>query len=611
MSILRALTSGYTPHLILNSIINKFPQHASKIRTAQAAGYGADVILKHVIDKKDPEYEDTERYLTDHEKTRKNDARHKREAASQVIGMLGTAGALAAGGYALYNADRSIRPDQILPAQRNSPRSLGGTTLQGSSPRGPNPNLPGQKPRQLGYQPRQLGAPQQSPRQPQAPQNPNAPITQPPQFPDLDKNVNLVRNLQVEPTFQTIIKNGMDVVTTAQVLKQVLPKSKIAILEKTRGGLEGLVADYTRYMQDNPPAVKQQFNPLQQQNNPNLPTINEQMQGQNQTPQAQQQPIEQGLEQAQELPMNEGQNAPFIPNEEPINQRIDSVKSQLGQSQRPAKEINPQSFSIPGYKHASETSTEYVNRKKINDTIQTAAKMLANNKTFLDLPLSKEATFSTAADVLRFLGGIPNVYDPLLEDEEKEALTNALLESGQMSSEDFTPDSGSRDVYGAQMTPNLIWNLLLAINPKIKSLAPPSIKGSKGKPPGSKMGTTELRRFLTHGVYGALSGKNISFDLADKIEKISRASSSLDIIANAAKSGNMRAMEEEMDKIMKDDAYFLELMDIELEDMLMTSDQKQMKVQLDKEDTKNAASLKASRTKKLNKERSDGNERSG
>lgn len=641
MSILGALTRGYTPHLIISNLVRRFPQHAGKIRTAQAAGYTSDVILRHIIDKKDPDYKEIDRRLTEDEETENNFAKQKRDAATQAIGLLGTAGAVAAGGYALYNSGKAIRPNQILPAQRNMPQQRGGTTLNGTRrPNAPRPNLPGQQPQQLGYQPRQIGyqprqighqQPQQNQPSPRGPQNNQPPSrgpqntppsNQPPQMPNIDKHVNLVRNLQVEPTFQNMISNGKDVVTTAAILRQILPKNKVAILDKTEGGLEGLVADYTRYMRDNPPAQREQFQPSQQQNNPNLPANNEQMQGQQQVPQVQmqqEQPQEQHQyeqaqaqqqEQGQEFPGNEMENLEEYQNEEPINQRISGLKNEIGNRKESSKNINPQSFSIPGYKHANETGLEFGNRRKVNDTIQSAAKMLAKGQSFSDLPYSKDVQYSTAADVLRFLGGIPNIYDPLLEDEEKDELTLAMIENEQMTHENFFPDRGSRDAYGANLAPNLIWNLLLSINPKLKDMAPPSIKGSKGKPPGSPMGTTELRRFLTHGVYGALSGRSISYDLADKIEQISKASSRLDIIANASRSGNMRDMEVEMDKIMKDDAYFMEMMNIEIDDLLMSPQGLENKKQIEKEKSKGDTAYLSAKTRQLNKEKANGNKRS-
>ncbi len=120
------------------------------------------------------------------------------------------------------------------------------------------------------------------------------------------------------------------------------------------------------------------------------------------------------------------------------------------------------------------------------------------------------------------------------------------------------------------MTPNLVWNLILNVEPKIAKMKKlPALKGSQNSP-GKKMGTTELRRFLTHSIYGVLSGKNVSPDLSDKIAKISKASEHLDVIVKAAKDGNRRAMEAEMEKIVKDDAYFMELMSQEIEDLIKT-----------------------------------------
>jgi hypothetical protein len=73
------------------------------------------------------------------------------------------------------------------------------------------------------------------------------------------------------------------------------------------------------------------------------------------------------------------------------------------------------------------------------------------------------------------------------------------------------------------------------------------------------MGTAEIRRYLTHAVYGALSGKTITTQLADKIQKISSAAMAIDAMAEAAKQGNMNAMIKEQERLLQEDEYFYSL----------------------------------------------------
>jgi hypothetical protein len=63
-----------------------------------------------------------------------------------------------------------------------------------------------------------------------------------------------------------------------------------------------------------------------------------------------------------------------------------------------------------------------------------------------------------------------------------------------------------------------------------------------------------------------LSGKNISPELADKINKISDATAKMDVIVKAAEAGKFIACQEEMEKMMEDE-YFFSLFTDEVEQL--------------------------------------------
>ncbi len=593
MSILYALTHGYGAHKIVSQLAKKYPKHANAIHNAQALGYSADTILRHGLNKNDPDYEETDQILTEHAKARRSHEANKREAAIQAIGLLGTAGAVTAGGYQLYNMNRAIRPNAILPPlpsqnSRGNSGLIGVPNAQGGASRPLQIGQPGQSPPQ-NRMPPQMGGPSPQSPSPQGPRPQGGspqPNNQPPanpqeilqQNPIVERNYNLVRNIDETSRFENMVAQGYDVATTAALLKSVLPKSKVALLDKTEGGLEGVVANFMLYNQANPPAIREQFQPKPI----NTPPRPQQQQGEQSQAEPQMTPVQAEQMQGQADQM-QGQEVPFIP-EEQMQQQAGQAQQQQqsmmqpGQAQRPnmtenmqriagkigqpqqeqeSPQIKRDRFAIANKRGKDEKPGDFTKRKLLNDTLKTAAKMVASGKDFSDLPYQPSVTYSTAKDVLKFLAGAPTTFDELLDEEEKEELHDASNPQGIESS-----------LQGAHMTPNLVWNLILSINPKVTDLVPPSIKGSKGKPAGGKMGTTEARRFLTHAVAGILGGKTVSFELADKIGKISQATDALDVIANAAAHGDVRKIE---DQLMKLDPAIFEVLESQLNDSVPDS----------------------------------------
>ena len=449
---------------------------------------------------------------------------------------------MAAGAYGAYDyatrgtsVGRAIRPSQILPAQVQAGAGHGRPiTLQG----GPQRPTSGRTP----SQPR-LALPGPGAKSQTTPPTPIRPPAAPVKN-TIQQNANLVANIHEVDKFDNIIANGYDVATTASILRKVLPKTKVDLLERVEGGLEQVLNDYYKFRQENPPAVRQQTQPAsRQQNQPpemqaqQMPEMMQQTQRQQAQPQGQTQ-IQ--PEQAPEItPEIQEQLEPVL-NRENVNERVSQISpASKMKLDLQSPQLRKESFAVPNYRMPYETKKEFSNRKVLIDAINKTAKALTEGKSFLDFPINEKTQLSTASDVLSFIAGIPNKYEYLLDEDEKEELSEGF--------------AGSKDgnIYGAQMTPNLVWNLLVTLEPRITKMEKP--KGIKGQiSPGKKMGTTELRRNLTHAVYGVLSGQTISTKLADKIERISDAASYLDKMVTAAQMKNFKTLDDliiEFDKI--------------------------------------------------------------
>jgi hypothetical protein len=588
-AISHALTSGYPSRVIINNIIRRYPQHAGKIDAALAAGYGADQILQYISGDKDQR--DPDKYLTDKEKIRKREDQNSKKALMQLAGTLGTAGALASGVYGYATRNQAIRPNAILPAQRNQPQRA----LPQQRPGLPPPQRTGIPP---GLPPPQPPGPPPQPINKGPSPKPSSPVNLPVAR-ESQKNIDLIHNINEDTRISNILQSSPNIELATQILRKVMPRSKVDILDRVPGGLQQVISDYSKYIQENPPAIREQFQPRQPTEQGIQNREIEQIQKSEEQEQSQNQ-----LQEQEEIAPRIQQIQPEI-FKEPINKRVSEAAFGEHEISRipESKEMMKKNFYIPNYRYPGENVKEFSDRKILFDLINKGAKAITEGKSFLDfLPTSKGVQLSTAADVLRFMGDIPNVYSALLDQEEKQELFDGLLETGDLSVEGLRPNVnlGEGNIHGAQLSPNLIWNLLLTIEPKLQTMKkPPSVKGYKMSP-GRKMGGSEIRRFLNHSLYGVLSGKTISSELSDKIQKISEASSNLDIISKAAKAGNLRKIDEYMDKLM-DDSYFRDTMDIDLEEILMSSEQKERSEKLAEEDRKMLSSLRAKseRQKKL------------
>lgn len=262
--ILSALTHGYGARVILNQIMRRYPEHASKIIAAEAAGYAGNQILKS-LDKKSKDTSEDD-YLTEHEKTQKRDIQQKRKAAMQVLGTIGTAGAIGAGAYAYSQRNKALR-GEILPAIPNPPKQ----EFQRYLPPGQQRlALPG--PRDMQNRPQQPQGPiqpapyypeqeqqQEPPQQPQPSQQPEPPKR------DILKSVDLVRNVRAQNHVENMIDHGYGPVQGALILRAVMPKNIISILDKAEGGLERLIEDYSEHMQQESKVAQETAQTLQKQ----------------------------------------------------------------------------------------------------------------------------------------------------------------------------------------------------------------------------------------------------------------------------------------------------------------------------------------------------------
>jgi len=223
-----------------------------------------------------------------------------------------------------------------------------------------------------------------------------------------------------------------------------------------------------------------------------------------------------------EVPINENYKTKKIPHHEALEA--------LGKTKKPRTNdfLEKSKFSTPLYQFSGESDKDYRSREIINSAIEKASKAISEGYIFVDFPDAWRGSkfhFSTASDVLRLLAGMPSSFESTLTDDEKGEIFDGI-------------DEGN--IYGAHLTPNLVWNMLLATEPRMQTIDKP--KSVKGHAMGTNktMGTSELRRSLTHAVYGVLSGKNITTKLADKIKKITMTANTMDLLNAAMKQGKIQ-----------------------------------------------------------------------
>lgn len=574
--IVHALAKGYSAKSILNYVSRTNPQYATAINTALAANYTADTILGNITK---ANREDSDEIInTELAKYRNQLDKNERDRTATLIGTAGTLGAAAFGLYSIYNRNAPVYPSQIIQGPRNPPQQRGIPQRAQPQQLPYNPTRQGpQNPRQ----PPQLGGPTNGPRQP----TPNTPApAQAPQTPthNPEKNISFIKNIGEDTRVQNILSQFPNVAMAASVLRKVIPKHKVALMEKAEGGFEQALSDYNLYIQSQPPAIREQAQaPQMQPQQQNLPEQRDQQQAQESI-----MPVPQPNEQIQQ------ERTPEISNElimqMPSSSALKAHQNAFsGQQPKTKSQISPlrkSSFAIPNYRFPGEPEKDFQNRKIINQAVNRAAKELKEGKSFLDFPVKEGTTYSVDADVLKFIAGVPNIYDSLLDDDEKDELMEGISSNKEI--EKYTPN----------MAPSLVWNLLLSIEPKLSEIEKPV--STKGGPPGTKMKPEEFRKYLAHSVYRAIEGESISPNLADKINKISNVTSKIDAIAKAAHDGNFRKVNEVMHQL-SDDEYLFSLFTEEVEEMVSAFGKKGLGIKGSAADTRYANDLQKKRMEQI------------
>lgn len=243
-AITNALLYGYPSRVILDSLMKKYPQYANQIQQAQAAGYTSDMILRHLSGKKGYSPQDSEQFLTEHERTRNRQDKDQKRARLLAIGALGTAGALVAAGASLTSRNKAIYPSEIVktnvPKALRAPNQTKALTRQPLALPPPGPINPGGNPPTPPVNPPPVNPSPISPK-PQV-----APVSSPPDF---EKSLKLIRNLNEEARFNNVASSDkFDLKTKADILRKIVPKDKLPFLEKSEGGLEKLVDDYSKFL---------------------------------------------------------------------------------------------------------------------------------------------------------------------------------------------------------------------------------------------------------------------------------------------------------------------------------------------------------------------------
>lgn len=373
--IFRAIGRGYSARTILKNIGERYPHYAANINNLYYSGYAANSILASLASHKEGKNYDPDMFLTEHEKTFRRDQQEKTKDYMRAIAMAGTAGAIAAGAYEVYRRNKPLQGELIIPPSYGKKAGKKGSqyTIEQENLRLPNyqkqipykqgkitnkgqvPAIGPIAPKPAPQQPRQGPvAPTQGPLKPTQPisptlrQNQGMQQQQAPQQPASynPKMVDLVKNLKEEQRFKNIIDAGYEPLVTTQILRGLIPKEILPVIEKAPGGLEQVVKDYTGYYKDEQRKqreLQEQEQKLEKQPEIEIPEPEEPAEqvGQVQLPTAETQRPPESKQQIQE----ERQPEPQMPAQQPIVPRtpINPIEQkQIEKPSEPAKEIKPQ-----------------------------------------------------------------------------------------------------------------------------------------------------------------------------------------------------------------------------------------------------------------------------
>ncbi len=242
--IAKAISSGFTSKQIIDYILKKFPNQSGKIKDALAAGYTVDQVVKYLGGGKKslnmmPMPEETSTGVnTEFARTRQKDIQRSQQENKYAM----AAGTAAIGGLGAGMATKALSralPANLLEYGQNTlqqPRSIPPTS---QPPMGPGPNSPGVQ--VMGGNP--PSQPMPSPANiPQPPVSTQGIVPQR----DIKKSVDLIKNIGEESRVKNLIEGGLAPKDIAGVLRKLVGKEKLQVLEGAEGGLESAIEDYAQ-----------------------------------------------------------------------------------------------------------------------------------------------------------------------------------------------------------------------------------------------------------------------------------------------------------------------------------------------------------------------------
>jgi hypothetical protein len=430
-------------------ILRQFPHARKQIETALARGFSPDKIIKYLAGGRN----EVNKPITEHEKTRAKDVERQRNIQSNIGKGAALAGTAILGGRALQAGAGvlgSMMGGQSSPQPQPTPGMPPSPSTQGIAP-SPSPT-PGPNIAQSISQ--QASAPVEQAKHGQTP-IPEAPL----QNTQFDAGTFLQGIGQKDMVDAMKSKNPPELI--AGIVRNRLGKN-VQEAERMAGApIEKIIADY---IQSTPQEQPQQ-----------------QPQGLPQAPAPAQEPIQPTVKE-------------ILPTEEKPKRSLDISISKEGKLSPTAEKTNEALF--PKKKMRPLTSVTYEQKYKdlspeeiktfriIDDAVDKTAKHLVSGKTFQDLLPMKEDSkiqLSTAEDVLRSLVGIPSKYN-LLSDEEQENVFNTFQ----------------------GITPNIIWNTISLIDPRIQKIQRPNPSPKGGKQGKTEVSSNDFRRMLAHSVIGMM-----------------------------------------------------------------------------------------------------------
>lgn len=500
------VSNGMNGEEILPILLRNAPQLASKIKKLVVGGWGPNEVLLAL--QKDPDMDKVSlknakpstpeeiAALKVYQGRRSPDKSRDEQALSQLRSFTGMAlktGAAIGGGILggrALQAGAQMLGDRLQGETSPTPPMPGSPPQpQGQIPPNPSPapQSPSPGPGLEQAIPAQAKAPVTQAMQPEAGNMP-VPPTQQLQGPDLNAMMEQSGVKSIVDALRD--KNPPDVIAGV-VRKQLGPRAQ-SLEQMAQRPLEQLVTEYVQ-SSPAPPDIKEKI--AQGVQTPGMNPTNILQPQQPQTEAQQPEP----QKEKPKLNIQLSKDGRFTPISE-------SIKPQKLPSNAIGRQLSDVTYEQK-YKDLNPKEKEAF--KIIDDAIDKTAKHLVSGKTFTDLLPMKEGSvvqLSTAEDVLRTLLGVPSKYNLMTPEEQEEA---------------FNTFQG--------ITPNVIWNTISLIDPRIQKIDRPNPSPKGAKAGKTEMSPNDFRRFLAHSVIGMME-KNKDFgprakmivsvvNMLDKFEK--------------------------------------------------------------------------------------------